>query len=298
MLLNYVSREELQKSIEQLEQALYNHHQWHNALTRTLVCRLPGDEHDLSPLAHKACRFGQWYYGENIPEKLQEHPGFVAIGEEHQRMHQLCTQLLTENAHNSIRPIDYDKFANALERMRLEILALKRELDDTLYNHDPLTGAITRVSMLPILREHQELIKREGKNCCVAMMDIDLFKKVNDQYGHVAGDHVLITLVDFSVKHIRPYDKIFRYGGEEFLFFLQNSDQSVGYEMLSRLREGIESLAIDLGTQHPICVTVSFGLTVLDPNISVEESIDRADKALYKAKAEGRNCIRIWAPSE
>ncbi len=296
MLLNYVSREEVQKNIEQLEQALFNHQQWYNALTRTLICRLPGDEHDLSPMAHKACRFGQWYYGGKIAEKLREHPGFIAIGEEHQRMHQLCTQLLCENANNSIRTIDYDKFANALERMRLEIYALKRELDDTLYNHDPLTGAITRVSMLPILREHQELIKREKQDCVIAMMDIDFFKKINDTYGHTTGDHVLIALIEYSVKHIRPYDKIFRYGGEEFLFFMQNTDLTVGLEMISRLREGIAALLIDIGTQQSIHLSVSFGLTLLDPNVPVEESIDRADKALYMAKTGGRNCVKVWAP--
>lgn len=88
MFLNYISREELQKSIDQLEQALYNHQQWYSATVRTLVCRLPGDEHDLSMEAHEHCRFGQWYYGKSIPAELKKHPGLVSIGQEHQRMHQ------------------------------------------------------------------------------------------------------------------------------------------------------------------------------------------------------------------
>lgn len=296
MLINYVSREDLQKSIEQLDQALYNHQQWYNALTRTLVCRLAGDDHDLSPTAHKACRFGQWYYGDKIPEKLKEHAGFIAIGEEHAHMHQLCTQLLVENSSNSIKTIDYDKFANALERMRLEIMALKRELDDTLYNHDPMTGAITRVSMLPILREYQELIKREGKDCCIAMMDIDLFKKVNDAHGHIVGDRVLADLISFTTKNIRPYDKVFRYGGDEFLIFMQNTSITVGVEVITRLRTGINCLEIDVGTQHPMQTSVSFGLAMLDASLPVEESIDRADKALYLAKSNGRNCVKVWMP--
>ncbi|MFI4956582.1 MAG: diguanylate cyclase [Gammaproteobacteria bacterium] len=294
MLLTYVSRDELQKSIDQLEQALYNHQQWYNALIRTLVCRLPGDAHDLNAEAHKACRFGQWYYGCHIPEKLKEHPGFIAIGEEHLRMHQLCTLLLTENAENTITPIDYDKFANALERMRLEILALKRELDETLYNHDPLTGAITRVSMLPILREHQELLKREGGNCVIAMMDLDHFKEINDHYGHVIGDQVLIAIVDYCLKNMRPYDKVFRYGGEEFLFFMQNTGLLEGVDNLQRLREGISGLKIDVGAPQPIQTTVSLGASLLDADIPIEESIDHADKALYLAKENGRNCVRFW----
>lgn len=296
MLLNYISREDLQKSIEQLDQALYNHQQWYVALIRTLVCRLPGDEHDLHQDAYKHCRFGQWYYGENIPEELKKHPGFAAIGEEHQRMHQSCSQLLVENASNSIKVIDYDKFANTLERMRLEIYTLKHELDDTLYNHDPLTGAITRVSMLPILREYHELVKRENQSSAIAMMDIDLFKSLNDQHGHIAGDRVLSSLIDYSIKHIRPYDKIFRYGGEEFLFFMQNTEMSVALDIITRLCEGISKLSIDIGTQHAVGTTVSFGIAMLDPTIGVEDSIDRADKALYAAKAAGRNCVMVWEP--
>jgi diguanylate cyclase (GGDEF)-like protein len=293
-MINYVSREELQKSIEQLEQALYNHKQWSSELTRTLVCRLAGDEHDLSPNAYKACRFGQWYYGSNIPDKLKEHPGFIAIGDEHMRMHQLCTQLLSENSSNSIKTIDYDKFANALDRMRLEIIALKRELDETLYNHDPLTGAITRVSMLPTLRELHEITKREGGQCVIAMMDIDHFKNVNDLHGHVIGDRALITLVNYCLKNIRLYDKVFRYGGEEFLLVMQNTGLPEGLDNIQRLREGISLLPIDIGTQQPLHITVSFGLALLDPNSSIEESIDHADKALYSAKNNGRNCVKTW----
>jgi diguanylate cyclase (GGDEF)-like protein len=296
MSLSYISREDLQKSIEQLEQALYNHQVWYNGLTRTMICRLPGDEHDLAKNAYEHCRFGQWYYGENIPQKLKEHQGFIAIGDEHRHMHQMCTQLLIENESNSIKTIDYDKFANALERMRLEIYALKRELDETLYNHDPLTGAVTRVSMLPILREHQELLKRENQSCVIAMMDIDHFKRINDQYGHSAGDLVLVELINFSMKKIRPYDKIFRYGGEEFLFLMQNTDMTVAFDIITRLCNEIAKLSIDIGTQHFVSTSVSFGVTTLDPNIPVEESIDRADKALYEAKAAGRNCVMVWTP--
>lgn len=297
MSFNNISREQHQKIIAQLDQALYNHTQWHNALVRTLICRLPSDKHDVNPEAYKECRFGQWYY-ECPDAELQDHPGFLAIGEQHKRMHQLATILfISSNSGNPILSDDYDNFANVLERMRLEIFTLKRELENYLYNRDPLTGAITRVNIMPILREQQELVKRQGETCCIVMLDIDLFKKVNDQNGHPAGDKVLASLSHYIIEHVRSYDKVFRYGGEEFFICIPHCELTIAQQMVEKLREGIAALPIDVGTTEPVHISVSFGLTVLEAKIPVEQSIDRVDKALYAAKAAGRNCTKIWDSS-
>ncbi|HZW61173.1 MAG TPA: diguanylate cyclase [Candidatus Babeliales bacterium] len=294
MLLEEISHDEIQKVMAQLDQAIYNHQQWHNSLIRTLICRLQSDENDIDTNAHKKCRFGQWYFN-HAPEKLHEHPGFIAIGTAHQHMHELTTRLLnTSNAGNLISPLEFDNFANALERLRLEIFALKNELEMLLYNRDPLTMAITRISMLPILREQQALVTRQAQPCCIVMMDLDLFKKINDLYGHPAGDKVLTALAHLISQHLRPYDKLFRYGGEEFLLCIPQIDLHQGYEMIERLRQAIAAMNIDLGLQAPINITVSAGLTLLDPSYPVEQSIDRADKAMYAAKSAGRNCTKIW----
>lgn len=297
MALDEVSRDELQGVISQLREALYNHQQWHGTLIRTLVCKLPGDRHDINPDAHMECRFGQWYYGK-APEKLRSHPGFIAMGEEHQRMHHLARLLLiAADAGNPVTPLDFDNFANALERLRLEISALERELEDSLFNRDSLTGAITRFGILPTLREQQELVKRHAQFCYIAMMDLDSFKAINDLHGHHAGDRVLAESVRYLIKHLRPYDKVFRYGGEEFLLCMPYTDLAPCHDRLNELREGIAALEINTGEKKPIRISASFGLTSLDPDIPVEASIDRADKALYAAKSAGRNCVRLWDPS-
>jgi diguanylate cyclase (GGDEF)-like protein len=294
MISNDVSRDDIQACIAQLEQAMYNHSQWYNNLIRTLACRITPDDHDIHAESYKQCRFGQWLYSDEIPEGLREHPALHAIVEEHEHMHKLCTQLLFESMDGSIKPMDYDKFANALERLRLEISAFKRELEDTLYNHDPLTGAINRVSMLPILREQQELIKRDKQVCCIAMMDIDDFKLINDKHGHVVGDHVLVEVTRHAFKHTRPYDKIFRYGGEEFLFCMPHTDMELGKQMMERLRREISNLKIRVDHQQALSATVSLGLALLNPATSIEESIDCADKALYQAKTNGKNCVSVY----
>lgn len=295
MQLDSLSREELQDVLFQLEQALYNHEQWYSVLIRSLICRLPSDRHDLSKDVHKECRFGQWYY-EIAPKKLHDHPGFEALGTEHLKMHQEAAKLLNSVALDlKIHPYDYDNFANAIQRVQLEIAALQRELNEMLYTRDPLTGAINRVNMLTFLREQQAMVKRNLQSCSIVMADLDLFKKINDQYGHAVGDCVLAWVARFIMNHLRPYDKIFRFGGEEFLLCLQNTDTQLTFEIIDRLREELSLSTINIEKNPPIKITVSFGIAAIRKDTSIEQAIEFADKALYEAKNKGRNCTKIWA---
>lgn len=297
MAFDAVTRDELQSILAQLREALYNHQLWHGALLRTIVCGLPGDKHDVADTAHKECRFGQWFYGE-APATLRDHPGFVAMGQEHLRLHDQARQLLlAAQTGNGISTLDYDNFANALDRLRLEITSLERELENALYNHDALTGAITRYDILPTLREQQQLVKRNAQCCYIAMMDFDHFKAVNDRYGHPAADQVLALTIRHLTKQLRPYDKVFRYGGEEFLLCLPCAEAGKGYARINGLRAQIAALPIDIGLAEPVHISVSFGLTRLDADQPVTTSIEHADRALYAAKAAGRNCVREWEPS-
>lgn len=292
--LDKMSHVELQKILAQLEQALYNHQQWYKELIRTLICRSPSDKHDISSEAHKECRFGQWYYS-SIEEKIHNYPGFISIGNAHMRMHQLATHLLiTINSATNITTLDYDQFANSVEQMRLEISALKIELENLLYNCDPLTGAINRINMLPILREQQAIVKRQKQPCCLAMLDLDHFKNVNDQCGHQIGDIVLASTAHYISENIRSYDKLFRYGGEEFLICFPFTELSIANEMIERIRKGLAIMSIDISPKESIHITVSIGLALLDSSLPVEESIEHADKAMYKAKSSGRNCTQLW----
>ena len=129
------------------------------------------------------------------------------------------------------------------------------------------------------------------------MMDLDGFKTLNDKYGHQAGDLVLVAVARSVMSHLRPYDEFFRYGGDEFLVVTPATDQETGYGAVERLREQIASMDFDVGDGRSVQVTASFGVTVLDAEATVEESIGRADRALYAAKAAGRNQSRIWYAS-
>ncbi len=297
MPLTNVSREQLLRVISELEQSLYNHQQWHNMVVRTLICKLPPDNHDICANPHQECRFGQWYYGE-APASLRDHPGFTALGIEHQYMHQLAAHLLNATfLGDTVSAHDYDNFANATERVRLELLALKRELEDLLYNRDPLTLVTNRVNMLPSLREQQSLAKRHNYSCILIMMDVDYFKNINEVHGHIAGDKLLAAVAHYLIEHLRPYDKIFRYGGEEFLLCLPNIELPAAVEMIERVRIGLAENQVHLDEKKSINVTASFGVTLLDPYSPIESSIEHADRAMYAAKSAGKNCIRLWDES-
>lgn len=291
------SQSEMRDSLEKLEQALFHHEQWCEALTRTLICHQSPDQRDLDGDAQRKCRFGQWLYAPDS-KKLTSHPGFVEIESAHRRMHHCATNMLLVAARRKPVPLDeYERFNTALKQMRLEVMTTRQELVDAIHNLDPLTGVANRIGMLTRLREQHALVRRKALLCCVAMMDLDRFKTINDKYGHLAGDEVLAICARRALANLRPYDLLFRYGGEEFLICAPNTDLNGGYDAIERLRKDLTTLSFDADDGSSYNVTASFGLTALDPDVSVEQSIARADKALFAAKAAGRNRVVVWEPS-
>lgn len=285
---------ELQTLISNVDQALYNHDRWYDALIATLMCRLPYDERDVHEESFRRCRFGQWLYGEG-QRLLNDHASFSAIEGEHRRMHQLAARLLLASADgHTIGVQDYELFTSALKSLRVEVTTLKSELEDLLSHVDPLTGANNRNSLLTVLRELQALVKRQVIPCSIVMMDLDHFKVINDTYGHQAGDRVLIASAEYVMQHLRPYDKMFRYGGEEFVITLQNTTSELALGVVGLLRDGLAKMPV-LYNDMLIGVTASFGVAQLHPGFSVEQSLDHADQALYAAKSNGRNCAQAWS---
>jgi diguanylate cyclase (GGDEF)-like protein len=280
-----------------LDHALSMHEQWSQSVICALICRLQPDERDTSANPHRRCPFGQWYYGQGSVS-LGRHPGFVAIEPEHEEMHRIAAHMLDTSQKGLPIPVqDYETFVNAMNRMRTEIQGLRQEIEEGMTDLDPLTGATGRASMLTKLRTQHEMVKRDLHQCTIAMVDLDHFKGVNDAYGHQAGDSVLIETVHHLLAHLRPYDELFRYGGEEFLLCAPGMSLEQGHDAMERLREGIAAIRFKLGDGLVLGLTVSFGITLLDPAAPVEESIARADQAMYQAKAAGRNQTCIWEPA-
>jgi diguanylate cyclase (GGDEF)-like protein len=288
----------LLEMLERLDLARRDHAAWQDALIGTLLCRVPSDPNDLAEDSHRRCRFGKWYYGE-LSTQLRAQPEFAAIESEHKITHAVAAKLLRVTATGAtITRADYDDFVASGARLRLELDTLRNEIQAALRGIDPLTGAYGRAALLPELRMSHELVKRGVQQCCIAFMDLDRFKQVNDTYGHSVGDQVLAGAVRCLGEHLRPYDKVFRYGGDEFLIVLPAADLAGGHRVTERIRKKLTTTPLVSGVEGvSICANASFGLAMLDSQVSVQESIDRADTALLLAKSSGRNRTVSWNPS-
>lgn len=285
------TRPQLLTTIAQLDQALDNHEQWHKGIVRALIAHLPPEPADLAPDAHRRCRLGQWYDSDET-RTLRDHPAFLALGKAHEQMHRTATKLL-QHAGNRlpIHPEEIDAFGDVRDRLKLELQSLRQELAEALANRDPLTGARNRVSMLSDLREQHSLVQRGAQPCAIAIIDLDLFKKINDHYGHLTGDTVLASTVQCLESLIRPYDRIYRYGGEEFLLCMPNTSVDAAIQLAERLRAAVAAIEVKNSDGAILRVSASFGVAALDKVRSVEDSIDKADKAMYLAKRRGRDRV-------
>ncbi|MFC1749196.1 GGDEF domain-containing protein [Pseudomonadota bacterium] len=160
-------------------------------------------------------------------------------------------------------------------------------------HRDPLTGVNNRASMDTSIEREITLAHRHKTNLSLLTMDIDHFKNINDTYGHTMGDCVIKAIAEAATAAIRSSDMIFRFGGEEFVILLSNTDQAGATLLADRLRQKIEETCIICdGTQ--VSATVSIGYTCLQEKDTSGELFSRADTALYQAKAAGRNCCKLF----
>lgn len=181
-------------------------------------------------------------------------------------------------------------FNEMVERLR-ESQARLQELATT----DPLTGLANRKQIMASLEVKMEGFCRHGTNFSLLMLDIDYFKKVNDTYGHQAGDSVLIEIATILGAILRSLDLAGRYGGEEFVVILDTTDQEQAVLSAERIRRAVER-HIFSWQGHELRITVSVGASTIDPSDeTVDRLIARVDAALYRAKSEGRN--RVCVPA-
>ncbi|MHA6333740.1 GGDEF domain-containing protein [Qipengyuania sp. CAU 1752] len=160
---------------------------------------------------------------------------------------------------------------------------------------DELTGLANRREFMASLDRAIASAKRNGTPLALALLDIDHFKRINDTYGHPAGDAVIRAIATTSVDVMRGQDTVGRLGGEEFAIILPDCSPGDAFVCCERLRMAISTLDLEMETGEPICVTVSTGLATYVPGDSAEAMIARADAALYDAKHAGRDRVLLAA---
>lgn len=190
---------------------------------------------------------------------------------------------LRARLHSGARVLDLqERLLAAQEALRIEA------------THDHLTGLANRRMIMHHLTRELNRARHEGRTVAVALVDLDHFKAVNDARGHAAGDAVLFETASRMRAGVRAYDFIGRYGGEEFLLVLPGADAITGHAIAERVRARVAAEPVHGGLTVPLLVSVSVGVACsssagLEPNALVAA----ADAALYRAKANGRNCVEV-----
>lgn len=179
-----------------------------------------------------------------------------------------------------------------IEEQKRELEAKNRELA-SLATQDALTGLSNRAQFLRDAAREIARMHRTGKKACLIMMDIDHFKLINDTYGHPAGDSILRGISHILTNRLKHIDTLSRFGGEEFAVLLPDCSLEDGVEVADRLRGEIEAHPFRVAGK-PVRVTASFGVAALSADYAdaLNECYHTADKALYQAKGDGRNCVR------
>ncbi|SFD15880.1 diguanylate cyclase (GGDEF) domain-containing protein [Thiohalospira halophila DSM 15071] len=173
------------------------------------------------------------------------------------------------------------------DRLRRERFAALRQIG-RLAVRDPLTGAGNRRAFFDVAGAEMDRAERSGRPIALVLFDVDWFKVFNDNHGHAMGDEVLRHLVRLVREHLRPSDHLARLGGEEFALFLPDTDLAAAEVVAERLRAALRQRPASYqGRSFP--VTVSLGISLWRPGEPVDAFLGRADAALYRAKAEGRD---------
>ncbi|MBD9483306.1 GGDEF domain-containing protein [Pseudomonas sp. PDM14] len=180
----------------------------------------------------------------------------------------------------------------------LGLVLLSKERSEASLHHmalrDALTGMLNRRAILEQLSGELERARRAGSSLAIAMIDIDHFKQINDQYGHLAGDEVLCHCVRHLSQQLRQSDTIGRYGGEEFLLLLPDTPPAGAMTVVDALRQSLAANPALFGKRSiPLSFSAGLWCGVPGPGDSSDSLIARADAALYAAKQDGRNTLRL-----
>lgn len=277
----------IDRAVRQIDDRLVRFH-------RSAVSKVRPDEDLLHLGAHGASEFGAWYEERKQNPPLDQ-PAFETLVALHESLLNHLA-LLAERAWKTEKvPVEeYDALLDKVTAFHDQAIRLSKAFQAAISDIDPLTGAQTRQVMQRDLKREVVRARRSGSPACIALADIDHFKLINDTHGHGVGDQVLAAVSTSLIDNLRPYDSVYRYGGEEFLICLPDTGPEEARRVLERVRARIAKETFTSDDGREVSLTVSFGVTMLNPRRSIPEVVERADKALYVAKEAGRNRVEVW----
>jgi len=280
-----------------VEKNVISHYESHLIWLTNLAEHIKSDnKKDFPEIDSSSCKFGHWLNGD-AKKVISNNSKYKNLTSIHNNLHLFASKIF-----NILELGEYHVLITYLEKCELISLSIGTELallDQILMNKritkDTLTGALNRHGLRNVFESQYELSLATSNPFILAMCDLDFFKNVNDTYGHVAGDKVLKLFVDTVKKNIRNSDVIIRYGGEEFVIILPTIHKLKGYKVLNKIREEFEKVILKFNGEN-ISATVSIGMIEIEPDYLfkqnfLDEYLMIADKKLYQAKENGRNCV-------
>jgi diguanylate cyclase (GGDEF)-like protein len=287
-----VRPEHIFSAVEDLDQVMAAFHRWEHAVALSLTRLVAGAAADPVPPP-----WDQELWAGGKHRAVLNNSTLLADLDRHIVLLQKTAATLLVGAAAGLPtvPDQYLQLQQQTERFTAGLRTLFAEIWNLLANIDPMTGLGNRTAMVRRLVIELERYQRSQQPCCVAVLDLDDFKPINDSYGHPTGDRVLRSIASLLAAGIRPYDDVFRYGGDEFVLCLPNSDLRTAWGVVERLRLKVAGWSIPVRDDCRLRTTVSIGVASLTPDRGADAALERADQALYVAKRNGRNAICVSA---
>lgn len=281
--------------IVELDAAVESHMNWTRRILWCAVLHTIPDEDIMSPTAHTICHFGHWL-GLNMESlKKVDSETTSHIEKLHQTMHDairsICADVMSGTPG---KETDLQAFEHAQSGLLTSLARLKTLYIFNMMRHDPLTGLPLRHGIERDLELCLKNAKRSHAHIYVALIDVDHFKRINDEYGHMAGDMVLRHLADTLKLSLRDSEPLYRFGGEEFLWLIRCDTADEAAKAANRIMSAVSASHVSIENMDtPITLTITIGLACVGENEAFSSAINRADAALYRGKNGGRNCFVI-----
>ncbi|MBZ0092208.1 MAG: diguanylate cyclase [Sulfuricellaceae bacterium] len=275
-----VTTEELKSILATIEEALSLHDKWREELLRTLVCKLPPAAKDIAEDAHHQCAFGRWFYSKGNSH-LRNLPTLKKVGELHQAMHKNAREVcLKVKGTGLVATEDYDLYLGSASQFRDELANVRLRVSHTLQNIDSLTGAYNHTKLLPDLKAEQQRLKESGAQYSLLLMDLDL-KEINKSHGRELGDKLLRTTILSIREALSPVDKIYRYGGAEFVICLPGKNTDDAEQVKEMLLQKMGEALLETAGESDTAFHIYYSIVKLDPDAYLEELLDRSARSTY-----------------
>ncbi|HCC5795951.1 TPA: diguanylate cyclase, partial [Citrobacter freundii] len=276
---------EIDTILIELNKSIDAHYKWLVTMFRCVVSLDVTQPDIVGENSHCVCRFGQWL--NNQSRYNEDDCSYVSkINATHEKMHLLGKELLLAIVEKRSHPWHFDSFQDALLAFTSSVMDYKIYLLNIRSNIDVLTGLPGR-RMLDESFDRQ-LLDAEPLNLYILLLDIDRFKYVNDTYGHLVGDVVLRALASNLLSWTRYDEVAYRYGGEEFIIIIRTKTDEQACQAGLRLCRLIGQKKIPYADGE-IGITVTAGITRVQPGETLDTALGRADRAMYQGKQTGRN---------